>query len=226
LHNLNPFHWFNSSTQENYSQNGVTPLPPENTIQPTELNPPPVPKPEKIAPPPPPVFPRYSFLSPRKPKAGDRRAASGAFTRARAFEEDSQLSEAAQAYQKAAQLDPAWFEAQYNYGVLEYRLRNFRQSLAASEMALAIQPDSAAARYNFALTLKASGYATDAVNELKKIAAADPDLSSAQLALGDIYAQQLHDADSAREHYLKFLDLDPRNPQATNVRFWLESNSQ
>ena len=226
LHNLNPFHWFNSSTQENYSQNGVTPLPAENTIQPTELNPPPVPKPEKIAPPPPPVFPRYSFLSPRKPRAGDRKAASGAFTRARAFEEDSQLAEAAQAYQKAAQLDPAWFEAQYNYGVLEYRLRNFRQSLAASEMALAIQPDSAAARYNFALTLKASGYATDAVNELKKIAAADPDLSSAQLALGDIYAQQLRDTDSAREHYLKFLDLDPRNPQATNVRFWLESNPQ
>ena len=36
-------------------------------------------------------------------------------------------------------------------------------------MALAIQPDSADARYNFALALKAAGYAVDAVNELKKI---------------------------------------------------------
>ena len=224
LHNLNPFHWFNSSTQDNYAKDGVTPLPPENSVQSADVNPPPVPRPEKIAPPPPPVFPRYSYLSPRKPKAGDRMAASEPFKKARAFEEDGHLAEAAQSYKTAAQLDPAWFEAQYNHGVLEFRLKNFRQSLAASEMALAIQPDSVDARYNFALALKASGYATDAVNELKKIVAANPDESRAHLALGDIYAQQMRDMEDARTHYLKFLDLDPRNPQATNVRFWLSAN--
>jgi tetratricopeptide (TPR) repeat protein len=165
-------------------------------------------------------------LSPHRPKAGDRMAASGAFTKARAFEQDSHLPDAMQSYQKAAQLDPAWFEAQYNYGVLAYRLKIFRQSLAASEMALAIQPDSADARYNFALALKASGYMTDAVNELKRVTASNPDAASAHLALGDIYAQQLRDTALARAHYLKFLDLDPRNPQATNVRFWLASNPQ
>ena len=226
LHNLNPFHWFNSSTQENYSKNGVTPLPQENPVATAVLNPPVAPKPVKIVPPPPPVFPRYIYLSPRKPKSGDRLAASGAFTKARAFEEDSSWKDAAQSYQKAAQLDPAWFEAQYNYSVLAYRLKNFRQSLAACEMALAIQPDSADARYNFALALKASGYMTDAVNELKKIVASNEGESRAHLALGDIYAQQLRDTADARLHYLKFLDLDPRNPQATNVRFWLASNPQ
>jgi tetratricopeptide (TPR) repeat protein len=230
LHNLNPMHWFNSPTQENYSQNGVTPLPGPETdnIKPTIASNPPVvvPKPVKIVPPPAPVFPRYAYLSPRKPKAGDRLAASAEFTKARAAENDSHLADAAQSYLKAAQLDPAWFEAQYNCGVLEYRLKNFKQSLAASEMALAIQPDSSDARYNFALALKASGYVTDAVNELKKVVASNPDESSAHLALGDIYAQLVHDTASARVHYLKFLDLDPRNTQATNVRFWLASNPQ
>ena len=223
LHNMNPFHWFNSSTQDNYSKDGVTPLPPENSVQAVDENPPPAPKPEIV---PPPVFPRYNYLSPRKPKPGDRMAALEPFKKARAFEEDSSLAEAAQSYKLAAQLDPAWFEAQYNYGVLEFRLKNYKQSLAASEMALAIQPDSVDARYNFSLALKASGYATAAANELKKILASNPDESRAQLALGDIYAQQMRDIADARTHYLKFLDLDPRNPQATNVRFWLASNPQ
>jgi tetratricopeptide (TPR) repeat protein len=228
MHNLNPLHWFNSAPQGNYTQDGVTPLPgPDNSsVRPTVVsNPPPAPKPVKVVPPAP-VFPRYNYLSPRKPKAGDRLAASAEFTKARAAELDSRLADAAQSYQKAAQTDPAWFEAQYNCGVLEYRLKNYRRSLAACEMALAIQPDSTDARYNFALALKASGYATDAVNELKQIIASNPDESSAQLALGDIYAQQMHDPAAARVHYLKFLDLDPRNPQATNVRFWLGSNAQ
>jgi Flp pilus assembly protein TadD len=231
LHNLNPFHWFNSSTQENYSKNGVTPLPTPGSgndlVKPTGVsNPPAVPKPEKIAPPPPPVFPRYVYLSPRKPKSGDHLAASGEFAKARMFEEDSRLVDAAQSYQKAAKLDPAWFEAQYNYSVLAYRLKDFKQSLAVCEMALAIQPDSADARYIFALALKASGYVTDAVDELKKIAAANPSEARVQLVLGNIYAQQLRDTADARAHYLKFLDLNPRDSQAANVRFWLASNSQ
>jgi Flp pilus assembly protein TadD len=91
-------------------------------------------------------------------------------------------------------------------------------------MALAIRPDSADARYIFALTLKASGYVTDAVVELEKIAAADPSDARAQLVLGDIDAQQMRDKAAARAHYLKFLDLNPRDSQAANVRFWLASN--
>ena len=182
------------------------------------------PKPVKIVQPAPPTFPRYLYLSPRKPAAGDRRTASGAFTRAREFEQDSRWADALQSYRQAAELDPGWFEAQYNYGVMAYRLRNFNQSLAAYEMALAIQPDSVDARYNFALALKAAGYVTDAVNELKKIVAANPDEVRAHLALGNLYAQQLHDPARARQHYLKVLALDPRNPQAPDIQFWLSSN--
>jgi predicted Zn-dependent protease len=158
----------------NNNRVGVTPLPPANSSPATQTAsapaPAPVvaPKPVKIVQPAPPTFPRYLYLSPRKPPAGDRRTASGAFTRAREFEQNSRWLDALQSYRQAAELDPGWFEAQYNYGVIAYRLRNFNQSLAAYEMALAIQPDSVDARYNFALALKAAGYVTDAVNELKK----------------------------------------------------------
>lgn len=252
-HRLNPAHWFQSSTPEKkYDENGVTPLPPPGSseaVNPTPLLPPkagspsvpssptsappvveakPVTlaaaKPAKIVQPAPPAFPRYLYRSPHKPKPGDRRTATGAFTQAREFEQDSRWLDAMKAYQQAAETDPDWFEAQYNFGVLSYHLQDFQQALTAFEMALAIRPDSVDARYNFALALKAAGYVPDAVQELEKIVKANPHEVRAHLALGNLYAQQLHDVARARQHYLKVLALDPANPQATDIQFWLSSN--
>jgi hypothetical protein len=240
VNKLNPLNWFRSSSPENNSQAEtkpppappathsrvpVTPLPPINPSPTAPAAAAPVtPKPVRIIQPAAPTFPRYLYLSPRKPNAGDRRTASNAFTQAREFEQASRWTDAMQAYRQAAESDPGWFEAHYNYGVVAYRLRNYAQSLAAYEMALAIQPDSVDARYNFALGLKAAGYVTDAVNELKKILAAKPDEMRAHLALGNICAKQLYDTTQARQHYLKVLELDPRSPQAPDIQLWLSSN--
>jgi len=59
---------------------------------------------------------------------------------------------------------------------------------------------------------------------LEKIVTASPNEVRAHLALGNLCAQQLHDGLRARQHYLKVLELDPANPQATDIRFWLSSN--
>ena len=202
---------------------GVTPLPGE-TIAPTmaaapESKPAPV-----IIPPAPVDFPRYNYLSPRRPQAGDRRAASGAFTQARVAEQNEKWTDALAAYRQATALDPAWFEAQYNAGVIAQRLRNYDSALASYETALALQPDSVNARYNFALALKGAGYVPDAADELKKILAANPGETRAHLALANLCAQSLHDPAQARRHYLQVLALDPKNPQATDIRFWLAAN--
>ena len=226
-HRPNPERGFVSPrASQNYKEAGVTPLVPGSTAagQPESGAVVAAPKPVKIVPPAPPMFPRYLYLSPRKPKAGDREAAARAFGDAQKFEKKPDLTQAMTSYRKAAELDPAWFEAQYNYAVLAWRLRDFNHSLDAGEMALALQPDSAEARYNFALALKSAGYATDAVNELRKIVAANPDEARAQLALGNLYAEQMRDPGRARQHYLKWLELDPQNPQATNIRYWLTAN--
>jgi tetratricopeptide (TPR) repeat protein len=169
-------------------------------------------------------FPRYNYLSPPKPAAGDRRAAGNVFTQARKAEQNEKWAAALQLYRQAAGLDPAWFEAQYNAGVIAHRLRNFPAALASYEAALAIQPDSVDARYNFALALKAAGYAPDAANELKKIITAKPNEVRAHLALANLCAQSLHDPTQAREHYKKVLELDPLNPQTSDIRFWLAAN--
>jgi len=220
--------------EQKYVETGVTPLPPSSSQSPSPSAGVPAPtresvprveaKPVQIVPPAAPTFPRYLYLSPRKPTAGDRVAASTAFSKAQFFEQASRWADAMQAYRQAATLDASWFEAQYNHGVLAYRLRDFSAALTAYETALAIQPDSVNAHYNFALALKAAGYVPDAVNELKKIAATSPGEVRAQLALGNLYAQQLHDPSRARACYLKVLELDPRNPQANDIRFWLSAN--
>jgi Flp pilus assembly protein TadD len=236
LHSLNPFNWFRSASPEptvvapSQSPSQVnervnaTPPPSVNTAALSAPKPPPA-KPVHIVQPAPPAFPRYLYLSPGKPKPGNRQAAVVMFAQAQQFEHDGRVSDALDSYREAARLDPSWFEAQYNCGVMAYRLRDFSQSARAYEMALAIRPDSADARCDFALALKAAGYVTDAVNELGKILASNPDDARAHLALGNIYAQQLRDSAQARAHYLKVLQLDPRNPQATDIQFWLSANS-
>ena len=158
--------------------------------------------------------------------AGDRRTASGAFTKARLAEQDEKWPDAQQWYQSAADTDPSWFEAQYTTGVIAHRLRNYTVALPRYEQALAIQPDSADARYNFALALKAAGHALDSAAEFKKILAANPAEVRAHLALANLSAQLLHDTAQARRHYLKVLELQPDNPQANDIRFWLSANSK
>jgi tetratricopeptide (TPR) repeat protein len=234
LTRLNSIHWITpAAPEQKYVDSGVTPLPssgspPLTMPVPIQIVPKSAPQavmmPIHIVQPAPPTFPRYLYLSPRKPAAGNRVAAAAEFSQAQIFEQGSHWTDAMESYRRATESDASWFEAQYNYGVLAYRLRNYSAALSAYEMALAIQPDSVDARYNFALALKASGYALDAANEFKKILAVNPSEVRAHLALGNLYAQQMHDTAQARAQYLKVLELDPRNPQANDIRFWLSAN--
>jgi tetratricopeptide (TPR) repeat protein len=245
LQKISPSHWFGGGKKKDEA-NGVTPLPSggqEDVL--AETGPSPAPAPDKSVPAvvyvtpsglaaaPPKVnqplvvnFPRYSYLSPAKPPGGKRTAAEAAFAKAWNFEQSERLRDALQWYLQSAQYDPSWYNAQYNTAILSYRLKSYRQALKSFEMALAIQPDSADARYSFAITLKNAGYVLDAVNELNKVAAAKPADARVQLALGNIYAQQIHDVARARTHYKKFLELEPDNSQATDIRFWLAGNPQ
>lgn len=169
-------------------------------------------------------FPRYAYLSPVAPAAGNRAEADAALALGRQAAQSGNHTQAVQAYQQAAQADPAYFEAQYHLGLSQYTLRDYAASLASWEKTLAIRPDSTDARYNFALTLKSAGYALDAAAELEKSLAANPNDVRAHLVLGNLCAEQLRDNQRARVHYQRILELDTRHPQATAIRYWLVAN--
>jgi superkiller protein 3 len=129
-----------------------------------------------------------------------------------------------QSYQDAIRLDPAFFQAYYNLAVASAKSGNLSQALTAYETALAIRPDSLDARYNFAVMLKQGNFVLDAEKELENLLADHPNEARAHIALANIFAQQLRQTAKAREHYARALELDPRNPQAPAIRYWLTSH--
>ena len=181
---------------------------------------------------PPPKLPpgHYAYLSPPQPLPGNRADAEISFARGLQAQQAHRLPEALQAYQLAARQDPSLFEAHYNLGLVATETGNLSLALKSYENALAIQSTSLEprskldARYNFALALEQANYVVDAVNELEKVVAASPNETRAHLALGILYAQQLHQPAKARQHYLKVLEVEPRHPQATVIRYWLAQN--
>jgi tetratricopeptide (TPR) repeat protein len=209
LSRVNPANLFRSGSQ---------PVTVTNSAKPPVVVAPQEPAPKPV------VYPRYSYRSPRKPASGDRSAAEKAFVEGSRAQQARQLSEAAAAYRRATQSDPAYYEAYYNLGVVSVQAGSLPQALAAYEAALAIQPDSHDARFNFALALKQANYPIDAANELEKVLARTPNDVSAHFALGNLYAQQLRQTAKAREHYQKVLELNPNFPQAAVIRDWNWAN--
>ena len=180
----------------------------------------PMPEPKPVA------YPRYAYQSIRKPASGDRDAAMQAFAEGSRAQQAKQLPEAAAAYRKAIQLDPSYYEAYYNLGVVSVQSGNVAAGLAAYETALAIEPDSHDARFNFALALKQANYPIDAASELEKVLAKSPNDVYAHYAVANLYAQQLRQPARAREHYQKVLDINPSFSQAQTIRAWLYANPQ
>lgn len=176
------------------------------------------------SPPPAPTYPRYRYLSPALPKAGNRREAERHFAQGVSAQRAGVLAQAVAKYQQAIAADPAYFEAYYNLGLATYDLGRWKQSLSAYEVALALKPESIDTRYNFALALKQAGHPTDAAEELKRILQARPSEVRAHLSLGNLYAQQLAQPAAARQHYLKVLATDPNHPKSGEIRYWLAAN--
>jgi tetratricopeptide (TPR) repeat protein len=168
---------------------------------------------------------RYRYRSPATPPAGNRAEAERAFAQGTQAQRASRWAEAAQAFGRAVQLDGGYFEARYNLGLVQYALRNYEAALVTWEYALVTKPDSTEARYNFALTLKAAGFALDSAAELETILTVATNDVSAHLVLGNLYAEQLRMPIKARGHYQRVLDLDPRHPQANAIRYWMVANA-
>lgn len=169
------------------------------------------------------AFVRYAYRNPRKPAPGDRSAAEKHFARGALAHAEFRFKEGISEYREATRLDPAYYEAWFNLGLASAKVGDLAEALAAFEMGLALQPESSDARYSFALALKQGNYILDAANELKRLLAADPKDTRGHLMLGNICAQQLGMPDEAEAHYRKVLELDPKNSQAANIRFWLSS---
>jgi tetratricopeptide (TPR) repeat protein len=170
------------------------------------------------------TVPRYSYLSPTAPTAGNRVESEKAFKRGLKAQKAGHRTEAVSEYQAAVKADPANYDAYFNLGLAALGGSDTRLSLWAYEIALGLKPEAEDARYNFALALKAGGYWLDAIDQLKKLLAANPTDARVHLSLGNLYSQQLDQPRLAREHYLRVLELSPAHAEAAKIRYWLAAN--
>lgn len=167
---------------------------------------------------------RYSYRGAGRTSPGDRAAAQRYAAKGALALESQRFLEAATAFRSAAEADPSWFPAQLNHAAAALQAGRVVESLYAGETAMALQPDSTEARYNFALALKQGNFSQDAAVELERLLSSNPNDARAHLALGNLYAEQLRQTDKAREHYLKVLEIEPRHSRASSINFWLKAN--
>jgi len=99
---------------------------------------------------------------------------------------------------------------------------NLPLALSAYEGALAVTPDSLDARYNFGLALKQGNYVLDSGCGIGASPASVSQTKAAPTLCSVMFIRSnLGDRAKARQHYLKVLETDPRNPQAGTIRYWL-----
>ena len=224
---LNPARWFGGrkkdKTDGQITWNARTPLP---TI--------PTPKPVKPAAtnkvrvvnvlPTAVAYPRYTYLHPALPKAGDRQVAKTFFDDGTKAQQSKEWQRAKAAYLQAAKADPVWFEARFKLGQAAYYTGETGLALQAFENALSIDPNDGPARFNFAMSLVQGTYYADAAKELETFLQFDPNNVQAHLEAGNLYADKLHDVAKAAIHYKRVIGLNPEHSQAVNMRYWLIRN--
>ncbi|MGZ4962000.1 MAG: tetratricopeptide repeat protein [Limisphaerales bacterium] len=227
LKKLNPVSWFGKKSKTKEAPEPApevikeTPLPePKPVVASAPAVVTPLPAKPAVAP----AIARYKYSSPAKPTAGNAQSAAQFVAQGSAARRQSHFSDAILAYRNALISDPANFDAAYLLAVTEQEVYDYPASLPFFEQALVINPQSTDARYAFAWSLQKAKYPQDAADELEKLLQQTPNDPKANLLLATLYAQSLNQPKLARDHYLRVLQADPHNSQATAIRFWLAAN--
>lgn len=224
LEKLNPTSWFRrGEKKEKETQVAKAPetkAEAPSTASTLEFLPEPPPKkiePEPIVP----TGPRYPYRNAAAPAAGKRDAAEVPFYEGVEHHKANRLGAAMDAYKRSLRADPTFFEAQLNLGLAANQSGDLPLALAALEDAARLKPDSAEARYHFAVALQRAHYPLDAIEEFKRAIAQAPEDTRAYFGLANLYAQTLNNPAQAEPHYRKVIALQPNHPQAPQIRAWL-----
>ncbi|MEC9331955.1 MAG: tetratricopeptide repeat protein [Verrucomicrobiota bacterium] len=170
------------------------------------------------------AYPRYTYLHPALPKAGDRQVAKTYLDDGSKAQKSKEWQRAKAAYLEAVKADPAWFEARFKLGQASYYTGETSLALQSFENALSIDPNDGPARFNFAMSLVQGNYFAEAANELETFLQFDPNNIQAHLEVGKLYAEKLRDIEKAAIHYKRAIGLNPEHPEAVNMRYWLIRN--
>jgi tetratricopeptide (TPR) repeat protein len=105
--------------------------------------------------------------------------------------EQGKLPEAIECYERAVQLDPAFYSAHYNLGVALTQAKD-PAAIAAFNRALEINPDHAESHFAVARLLEDSGDLSTALTHYQRSASLDPNSAAAHYALAEALLKLRH----------------------------------
>ncbi len=162
------------------------------------------------------------------PARGDGAQAPDPVTALEWFERGCQLDSeradeaaACEAYGRAIEADPGFADAHCNLGTLHHQRGRREEARACYEAALRCDSDHLEANFNLATLLEEDGRDEAALARYRAAARAEPLHAEAQLNLALLY-DRLGLARKAREHWRRYLQLDPRGGWAEIARKHLE----
>ncbi|MGH6635344.1 MAG: trypsin-like peptidase domain-containing protein [Gammaproteobacteria bacterium] len=126
-------------------------------------------------------------------------------------------------FQEITYRAPWLTEAIYNQGIAYFEAGDYATAQQHYLTAVRQRPDYYQAYTNLGLVLHKIGEQRKAKEALIKAITLNPQYALAYLNLGIVYHQGFGDKESARRSFLRFLELDPKSPQAQEVQFWLKS---
>ena len=150
--------------------------------------------------------------------------AAAYYVKAVADRRSGDLMEALLALEEAVKLDPGFTEARLQLAEVLRESGDAPKALDAYRAAAAAAPSDANVRFKFALALRRSGRIDEAITEYQALLRLEPSVAEAHYNLAVLYLQERQRADRAREHFRRFVELDPDSERAPRVREWLATN--
>jgi len=171
----------------------------------------------------------YGF-NPERSEAMARRAldvdpgyAAAYYVKAIADRRSGDLGEARNALEEAVKLDPGFIEARLQLADVLRESGDADAALDAYRGAAAAAPGDTNVRFKYALALRRGDRIDEAISEYQALLRLDASLAEVHYNLAVLYLQELQRADLAREHFRRFIELDPESARAPRVREWLAS---
>ena len=134
-----------------------------------------------------------------------------------AYLEQKKYKEAQDALEKAVQLDPKAAGAYIELGATLNQLKDYPGAVTALTKGLDLNADVPAGNYELAKAYLAQQQWQNAEPALRKVIAAQPDMASAHVMLGNVLLKK-GDGPGALNEFQTYLKLDPNGPTAPGVR--------
>jgi tetratricopeptide (TPR) repeat protein len=134
------------------------------------------------------------------------------------FRRQGQLEDALARYDQALAIQPGFFEALYNRGILLWEMKRDEEALASLEKAIALRPDHAATWNNRGNVLRNLGRHQEALASFDQALTLKPDFPGALYNRANLLLLNLNRPQDALTAYDRSLALNPGFAEAWNNR--------